>query len=862
MPFLERDAYLHLLYDLAARAAGGNGCIALVSGEAGIGKTTLVDEFADTSGGHTIMRAACDDLFTPRPLGPLLDIATEHPGSPIAKVSKSFNDREALFAAVLDTLRQRPTMLIIEDLHWGDEATLDVLSYTGRRIASTRALLVLTFRDDELGIAHPLRRTLADLPRAVTHRMPLPRLSEQAVQQLARRAGRSAVGLFAATSGNPFYVTEALASDSAAVPASVRDAVLARASRLSATPRQLLDVVSVVPGRAENWLLAALLGDVAPDIEACHHAGVLQVHAGSVSFRHELARRAWEDSLTPVTRRSLHQRVLTCLLQRDDVDDARVVHHADRAGDGSTVLRYGRTAAEAAARVGAHLQAAELYGASMPHVHALERAEQARVLEAYARELQVIGRIADGLHALTAALAIWRELRDPLREGDTLSQLAQLTWYRGDLAEAVRLGTQAIEVLEPLGPTAELAMAYSARSQLHMCIEDHDTAIRLGELAIARGRDLGRDDIVIHALNNVGTSRLYRGEEAGLRMLEESLEMALAAERHLDAGRALVNIAETLTCLRQFERAQPYEQRTITFCAEHDIDAYMLCVLGDRAQVHLARGAWNHSTDDAQTVLSHPRVPLVDKIPALAALGRIRARRGDPDVDAPLDEALRIATPTGEVLRMWPVVAARLEAAWLRERGGTEIELGERVVAMAQRVNNRWALGEILFWLRMSGADVSVDVNAAEPFQLALRGEYPDAAAAFAEYGLVYDRALMLALTGEERSMREGFEGLHALGARSTAERLLRELRTRGVVRIPRGPAPATRSNPNFLTKKQATVLELVAAGLSNNEIADRLYISSKTAAHHVSAVLAKLEVRSRAEAAARARELGIVQPK
>jgi DNA-binding NarL/FixJ family response regulator len=117
----------------------------------------------------------------------------------------------------------------------------------------------------------------------------------------------------------------------------------------------------------------------------------------------------------------------------------------------------------------------------------------------------------------------------------------------------------------------------------------------------------------------------------------------------------------------------------------------------------------------------------------------------------------------------------------------------------------------------------------------------------------------MLVLTGEETEMRAGLDVMRALGARSTIDRLLRELRARGVARIPRGPAPTTLSNPVLLTKKQAAVLELVAAGLSNNEIADRLFISTRTAAHHVSAVLAKLDARSRAEAAARARQLGIV---
>jgi DNA-binding CsgD family transcriptional regulator/tetratricopeptide (TPR) repeat protein len=553
--------------------------------------------------------------------------------------------------------------------------------------------------------------------------------------------------------------------------------------------------------------------------------------------------------------------VLALLLQQAEVDSARIVHHAERAANHQVVLEHAPKAAVEAARVGAHLQAAELYGAALPYVGALPAAERATLMQAYALELQFIGRVDDALQVLEPALAIWCELGNQLREGDTLRQMARAIWYRGDQAKSLEYSARAIAVLEQLGPSPELAMAYSSRSQNHMLIEEHALAIEWGERAIRLGRELGRVDVVIHSLNNVGTSLLFHGDEEGLRMLEESYRLALQEGRHDDAGRALVNISEIMMLRREFERGAPYVEQGLRFTSDHDLDAATLCLLGDQSQVHMALGDWSTATNEAEAVLTHPRVPLVDKIPAHATLGRIRARRGDPDIWPPLDEALLLAEPTGEVARLWPAVAARLEATWLQgaRDADAELALGARVLAMAERVRNRWAAGELAFWLQLLGADVAIPADGAEPFVTAMQQDYSEAAARFEPYRLTYDRALMLVLTGEETEMRAGLDVMRALGARSTIERLLRELRARGVARIPRGPAPATLSNPVLLTKKQAAVLELVAAGLSNNEIADRLFISTRTAAHHVSAVLAKLDARSRAEAAARARQLGIV---
>src|SRR5918996_5005721 len=212
MVLLERDDALASLGEAFADALAASGRVALVAGEAGIGKTSLVRQFADAHAGSArVLWGACEALFTPRPLGPVRDIAHDV-GGPLLEQLSGGADRVTLLSTLLDELRSAPSLVVFEDVHWADEATLDVLKYIGRRIDRTRCLLVLTFRDDELRAQHPLRLVLGDLPSRLTLRVVLPLLSEAAVAELARRAERPVAGLHAVTGGNPFFVTEVLAA--------------------------------------------------------------------------------------------------------------------------------------------------------------------------------------------------------------------------------------------------------------------------------------------------------------------------------------------------------------------------------------------------------------------------------------------------------------------------------------------------------------------------------------------------------------------------------------------------------------------------------------------------------------------------
>lgn len=245
---LERGADLAVLDDSVAASARGGGSFVLISGEAGIGKTSLLRAFVDRLDRDIrVLSGACDDLATPRTLGPFHDMAQA--GAQRLREALQSGERSKLFPAVLAELDDPLSTVVvtIEDLHWSDDGTLDVLRFLARRLESIRAVIVLTYRSDEIDEQHGLRGVLATASGPRIHRIELRGLSRHALTALTEKAEMSADTLLAVTGGNPFYVTEVLASDHAGVPPTVADAVLARVSHLSQRAQAALRLVAVVP---------------------------------------------------------------------------------------------------------------------------------------------------------------------------------------------------------------------------------------------------------------------------------------------------------------------------------------------------------------------------------------------------------------------------------------------------------------------------------------------------------------------------------------------------------------------------------------------------------------------------------------
>ncbi|MGH8630151.1 MAG: hypothetical protein ACREU7_05220, partial [Burkholderiales bacterium] len=321
-----------------------------------------------------------------------------------------------------------PTIAVFEDVHWADEATLDLIKFLGRRIGRTASLLILTYRDDEVGAQHPLRLVLGDLPSVAMVRLSLSPLSEAAVGTLARRANRPTQGLYAATGGNPFFVTEVLAIGGKGVPATVRDAVLARAARLSPAAREVLDLASVSPNAIEQWLLDAVLSSVASALDECIERGMLRADEGMLAFRHELARQAIEDSLTAIRAKDLHAKILQALIHHgiDRAPLTRLVHHAAHADDGEAVLRFAPDAAKQASALGAHRQAAAHYHAALRYASRLPAEGRGELLDAYAVECDLADRMAEAQQVQEEALRLWRELGRRDKEGRALRRLSEI----------------------------------------------------------------------------------------------------------------------------------------------------------------------------------------------------------------------------------------------------------------------------------------------------------------------------------------------------------------------------------------------------------------------------------------------------
>lgn len=873
MELLERDHALAAMHRLLLRAEHGFGSLLFVGGEAGIGKTSLLRAFrASLPGGVRVLMGMCDPLSTPRPHGPLHDITGQARGG-IRRLRHEDVPRDLLFQETLAELRDGdgPVVLIIEDIHWADSGTLDLLRFLARRIETTRSLVLVTFRDEAIGGGHPVRRLLGDVATASgVHRLTLPPLSEAAVAVLAGRSGRDAPTLYAQTGGNPFFLTEILASAGEGMPATISDAVLSRVSTLSAAARAALAAAAIIGTTIEPWLLIDVANGDSAAIDDLLAAGMLREVDQRFAFRHDLAREAIDGAIPAHRRAALHQRVLHGLQARREtgVNPARLAHHAEEAGDTAAVLRYAPEAGRRAAGLGAAREAAGQFARALRFAVDVPAAERLALLEAYADAADLAGWGVEGIGRRREMIELAHRCGDRAREAEHLGWLSIILALEGRLDEADATVDAARALLDqaPEGPAH--ARWYWHKAYLEACRNDVPETIHYGELAIAAAQR--HDDLTARllALETVGSIRLTFGDEsAGRADLERCADLARSARLDGLQSLAIINLGVGLAGLFRLAEAEQRLCEGAAFASEHGIDILRYWAAAKLAEVRCLQGRCMEAADLAnQVAAARPddflgfNLPAYVRIPALVTVGRMRARHGDPDPWEPLDRAVQLATPgsSADVHLRARIFAARAEAAWLAgepERAAAE---ARAVYAEVVPLGAPWLLGELAYWQWKAGALASPPLGCAAPYAVQMRGAWRAAALAWQELGCPYEAAWAMAESDDEAALREALAAMERLSARAAAALVTRRMRALGVVKIPRGPRAATRANPANLTARELDVLALMAEGRRNAEIADRLFLSPKTVEHHVSAILAKLGVSSRAEAIASAQGLGL----
>lgn len=839
-----------------------SGRVVLVAGEAGIGKTTLLRRFcAERS--ERVLWGACDPLFTPRPLGPWLDIS-ESVGGDVARLMTSDPRPFQVASAILrDLTASEPTILVLDDLHWADEATLDVVRLIVGRIREANGLLVAAYRDEALPATHPLRLTLGDLSADT----PLVRvapgaLSRRAVAALTADTDFDADRLFSLTEGNPFFVTEVLAGGSDELPMSVRDAVIVRSARLTPEARRLLDAVAIVPQRCELWLLAALAGEDLARLEECVESGILTLDPSTVAFRHELARIAVEEAIPTLRRIALHRDTLLALTQPGrQVDPARLAHHAEAAHDGDVVLRFAPLAAERAAQLRSHREAAAQLARALRFATRAPLEVRAKLHHRRAHECYLNGAFDEAIGDATAALQAYRALGDVRREGDVLRSLSRLIRFVGRPAEAKERGREAVELLERLPPGHELAMAYANLAHIGSTAEDQSEVTLWGERAMKLARRLEDEESFLYTLTSIGTLEHAAGEPGGRAKLEQVIDRGDRAGLDEHAGRGYLNLVWWATRDRRYDVVEEFLKPGLTYSTERDIAVWRVFFLACRARVELDRGQWNEAAVTARSVLRDPHTWSVPRTVVLVVDALVRLRRGDAAGRQTLDAEWEVVEPSGELQRIGWVATALAEAAWLGFADSQHVDvLTAGALDLAVQRRRPWVAGELMRWRSAIGLPVPPihPPTITEPWASQLAGDWAAAAGRWEQLGCPYEEALALAGAPDPATVRHALEILLRLDARPAAAIVSRRLRTLGASGIPRGPRTATLRNPGNLTSRELEVLGLLRQGLRNREIAERLVVSEKTVDHHVSAILAKLGVSSRAAAIAEAARLGI----
>lgn len=855
---LERDAVLAQLVGIGRRVGRRNGRLVLLRGEAGVGKTAVLAAFVgglDSS--MKVLRGWCDPLAAPRPLGPLIDALADFSDAAAHGLGAAIGagDTATLYQRLLAVLGDGGRWVwVIEDAHWADSATLDLLRFVARRVDALPLLLVVSYRDDELGAQHPLTIALGDVATtAAVSRLEVEPLSRQAVVALAAGSGINADQLHQLTGGNPFFVTEILAAglagpDSDVMPRSVSEVVAGRLARLSDPGRETAHAVAVCGPRAD----VALVHKICPGgaaLSECVAAGMLIAEGGVVGFRHELARRATLADIPDFDRIALHKSALTILAEPPIDPDtlAALAFHAEEAGDLDAAVRHGVAAAERATSLGANREAAGLYRLALAHAGAVPDKQKVVWHERHAFCSYLCGQVDAAVTSFREAIALRHALGDQLEEGEGWRWLSLMLLALKGTSPAAEAGRASVRLLEALGPSPQLAWSLVNLAQISALSYDPGVTEYV-DRAIAMGTQLGDDAVVLQARSYSGLATVFR-TDTGWDEVEarwrEAMDNPGVPENAAFVG---MIICWTAATHHDLDRADRCIEQAGAWCVTHDLGNFQTGVTSAQALAALHRGDWTQAAACADDVLTRPELSPQHRILPLLTVALLRARRGQQPVDSLLDESVAGAQPD-DVFLMSLVRAARAEAAWLAGDDDTaRTEAAAGLAATPATHVNPWLVGHLRRWVYLAGGPTETTTgDPVTPYELEIKGDWEAAVDAWNERGCTYDAAIAQ-LGGDVTAVQSALATFRVLGARAATRRAQQRLTA---LRGPTRRRTDLAADPHGLTGREREVLELLTAGRSNADIAAALHISPKTVGHHVSAIITKLGVENRTHAAA-----------
>ncbi len=701
-----RDAEMVQLRGALERAATGEPAIVVVAGEAGVGKTRLVAELireaAGTGrrdqpgrprrGGVVALLGGCLDVgdgvfaYAPvvealRPLAGLLEpeeldrvldgargelarlvpelgqVPAGDPAAPLAP-TRLFE----LLLGVLRRLAERgPVLLVVEDLHWADQSTRDLLGFLVRNLRGGVGLL-MTYRSDELHRRHPLRPFLAELDRTGrAERLELARLDRRDLAELLAGildgpVAPALVGeILARSEGNPFFAEELLAAhlEGTRLPSALRDLVLARVDALSEPAQRVLQAAAVAGTHVDHELLAAVVGQDAEQLvrllreAVTHHVLAVDEASGAYLFRHALVQEAVYDDLLPIQRAPMHAAYARALEDRierrgergrvTDLEQGQLAYHWCAAHDRGRALVASVRAGQVAEAASAPAEALEHYERALELCEEAPDAAERSPLDRVAllqRAAEAASHAGWWDRAVTLArLALDRvdADREPLRAGALVERLARYHWLAGDRTRALAAIQRAVAVIPARPPSLERARALAAYGQILMLLSRHAEALGHCEQAVAMAREVGDRAVEGHALTSLGTSLSILGKvDEGIAHLQEGMGIANELGDLDDIGRAHANLATVLARVgRAAEAVEVYLAGTELARRHGAFERYCSNLLPDAATALLSLGRFDEAEALLNEVFELELPSPSHRICPLIARGTLRMLRGD-----------------------------------------------------------------------------------------------------------------------------------------------------------------------------------------------------------------------------------------